>query len=307
MDMNSARERLEQLTDRRRRRFLHGGGLAAAGLIAGVGMPALAQTTTPAPAPAVPPADVLNFALNLEYLEAEYYLRGTRGLGLPEAAVQGTGNLGMVEGGRKVPFETRELQKVFEEVARDELAHVLFLRQALGQAAVARPMIDLSRSFNAAAQAAGLVPAGGTFDPFANENNFLIGAFIFEDVGVTAYKGAAPLLEDKGLIEAAAGILAVEAYHAGYVRTVAFMRKLFKETRAISDLRDAADGAEDKDQPVIFFQNDSDPNSEYISNIAPVDDNALAFSRTPQEVLNIVYLGAQPGGFFPGGMNGTIR
>lgn len=241
-------------------------------------------------------SDVLNFALNLEYLEAEYYLRGTTGKGL-SAADAGVG-AGAVTGGSAVTFATPAFQQYSQEIAADELAHVRFLRSALGTARVSRPVIDLENSFNAAANAAGL---GATFDPFANEVNFLIGAFVFEDVGVTAYKGAAPLLENKTYLEAAAGILGVEAYHAGMVRTILYNIGGAAVTAAqkISDLRDSADGAGDKDQGVTAGGK---------ANIVPTDANGIAYSRSTTEVLKIVYLGGTTkGGFFPNGLNGNIK
>ncbi len=77
---------------------------------------------------------------------------------------------------------------------------------------------------------------------------------------------------------------------------------LIDATEKISDARDSLDGPEDKDQGVRMIGD--------ASNIVPLDANGLAFSRTAGEVLNIVYLtrmAAGQGGFFPNGVNGTIR
>jgi hypothetical protein len=244
---------------------------------------------------------ILNFALNLEYLEAEFYSFAVHGHGLPVAMTTGNGDHGAVKGGHQVPFKSGLVRGLAQEIAIDEKDHVAFLRGALGSAAVAMPNINLKDSFTAAAQAAGLIGKNQTFDPFANENNFLLGAFLFEDVGVTAYKGAAPLITNKTYLEAAAGILAVEAYHAGSVRYSLLSKNLGAATAKIAAARDSLDGPVHDDQGASM---------NGMVNVTPVDSNGIAFSRNPGQVLNIVYLNPKAvskGGFFPCGVNGTIN
>ena len=67
----------------------------------------------------------------------------------------------------------------------------------------------------------------------------------------------------------------------------------------ISDARDSLDGSSDDDQGIATA-------SDGASNIVPADANGLAYSRSPQQVHNIVYLtpdAASKGGFFPDGTN----
>lgn len=280
-----------------------------------------------AQAQTVTDADVLNFALNLEYLEANFYYYAVFGTPIPATSTTGVGTpvlttaLPINAGARAVTFTDPLVAQYAREIAADELAHVNFLRAALGATtAVAQPAIDVgitpNGAFSTAARAAGLIGASTAaaptfFDPYSTDENFLLGAFIFEDVGVTAYKGSSALLTNKTYIDAAAGILAAEAYHAAIVRTTLDQKgiatpALRAATESISNARDSLDGTSDLDQGIA----QTTTPIGLTSNIVPSDGSGIAFSRTAQQVLNIVYLNKAAvtlGGFFPAGVNGNIK
>jgi hypothetical protein len=257
---------------------------------------------------AISDKDIFNFALNLESLETEYYLMGTTGKGMDDS--DAGRNPGRVLGGHRVPWKNEDLHDFMREVAANELAHVRYYRKVLGADAVSRPEIDLAGGFAAAAKAAGL---GDNFDPFASEMNFFLGGMLMEDVGVTAYNGAAPLIRNKDFLQAAAGILAVEAYHMGMARSTLY--RMGEEARQaankISNARDMLDGAADVDQGLYVSMEDQPAPVAGRANIVPSDKDGKAFTRTPFQVLKIVYLtdkdGVSGGGLFPKGMNGNLR
>jgi hypothetical protein len=266
--------------------------LGAGAALAGSGSLAQAQTE-------ITDETIFNFALNLEYLESEYYLRGLTGQGLTaeDIGVQP----GDVTGGAAVPFATEAFRQFADELADNELAHVRYYREHLGAAAVDRPAIDLAGGFAAVGEAAGL---GAGFDPFADEISFFLGGMLFEDVGVTGYKGATPLIQDKKFQEDIAGILAVEAYHMGMARSVIYQAGVDAQAaaNAITEARGVLNGNPDIEQGV-------EVNEE--ANVVPSDEFGIAFSRTPNQVLQIVYLtpekGVTSGGFFPNGFNGELK
>ena len=295
----------EQAQDDIDRRSLMGRFGATAATVMAVGAAVTsgaALTSRPAEAQGITDFDILNFALNLEYVEAQYYIRAFLGRGLDPSDTNdpnGVGNAGFVLGGAAVPFKTESIAAYAQKITVDEVNHVRFLRRVLGNNAVAQPNIDLLNSFNGLALAAGLVPNANTqFNPFADEISFLLGAFVFEDVGVTAYAGAAALLQNKDYLSAAASILAIEAYHSGTVRTVLGALGQQKAADAISAVR--AKLGNGKEQGITV--------GNLRFNTSPSDTDSLAFRRTTTEVLNIVYAGRiTGGGFLPNQANGVIR
>jgi len=310
---------LDEVIVSSRRRLMMMSGTALAGLMLGNTTKANAQSTT------LTDADYLNFALNLEYLEAQFYTLANSGQTIDQIGIGIGAGTSATGGGTvtvkptgvascKVPFTIPAVASYASEIASEEQKHVKFLRGALGASAVAMPNIDLYNSFNAAAAAAGIGPA---FDPFANDVNFLLGSYIFEDVGVSAYHGAAGLLTNTANLSAAVGIHAVEAYHAGLIRTVLWgldqatpAAGIAGITIKISNLRAALDGTKDDDIGLMTVQDalNGTTTNFTASTIVNADSNTIGWSRTTQQVLNIVY--ASPtgvkGGFYPTGLNGNI-
>ncbi len=271
------------------------------------------------PNPLTDPA-VYNFALNLEYLEAEFYRRGVYGQGLPGELIGP--NPGAVLGGRRVQFRTPWIAEMFAEITEDETNHVRFIRQTISSSPlieINRPVIDLQTSFRMLGSQAGLGP---NFDPFADEESYILGAFIFEDVGVTAYVGGSDLIADGDLIEAAAGILAIEAYHAGAIRaTIAEMgSRMIAAADGIARARGAAESPNNQRPNRTTVNTVPGPKEQLISAgevfpgevvISPTDPQGRSFPRPPQDVLNIVFMNpdkeARRGGFFPDGVQGVVR
>lgn len=261
-----------------RRNFIKNVGLAGAGvlggaIIEGCGGNGLMHAAGPTP------DDVLNFALNLEYLEAEFYSVATTGATLGSSVI---GSSSMATGGNQVTFTDTYVADTAAEIARDEAEHVKFLRSAL-PSPVAEPAINL-----------GALGIG-----FGSQAQFLTLARAFEDTGVSAYGGAATLLtSNKTYLQAAAQILATEAYHAGNLRLSCILKNV------------APFSTDSMDIPPYDPAIDSG-GTQTTSAYFPTDSNGLSLIRTPSQVLMIVYhttsTGVTSGGFFPSGLNGNIK
>jgi hypothetical protein len=335
---NQETQLLDEIIVTSRRKMLTFGATSLAGLMLGT------SARSAHAASSYSDADILNFALNLEYLEANFYYLATFGTtidkanaastaaGAPLITLSGTvGTAGTVSGGSQVPFTTIPVSSYATETAVEEGKHVQLLLTALGTSAVAQPAINLGTSFQTLAMAA-QIPGGSSFSPYASDDAFLVGAYVFEDVGVTAYHGAAALITTPANLVTAAGILAVEAYHAGLIRTtinaidptgtsIASYTNLISTLRASlsqAGLLGAAPSAYDANPDDYGLANFSvtlgSGTTGTATRITDADPtNVIAFARNTTQVLNIVTGGGAVSGttqvspavgvFFPAGMN----
>jgi hypothetical protein len=267
----------------KRRSFLKNTGIAGLGvagtaLLGTAGLSAIPTAASGVGSPVTLSANdvaILNFALNLEYLEANFYTEATTGKSISEIGipVTGVGRQGQVTGGQQVNFDGNpdNVMTIAQQIAEDEQQHVVLLRTLLGSKAIAQPEINLA--------ALGTV---STLDEFLAE------ARAFEDVGVSAYGGAAPLIQSKTVLAIAARIALTEGEHTGNLRLLVALNRVPTMKVDAQDILPPPSG------------------TEYFSNV-----NGLTIVRTTSEVLAILYGNGTPGtdsgGFFPNGVNGSIN
>ena len=140
--------------------------------------------------------EILNFARTLEFLEAEFYRQGLENISEEELcnckALQEDSALA------DRAYEELETIQEHEEIHAEVLGETI---EELGGEPVEEPEFDF-----------------GLRVEFPGP--FLATAAQLEDVGVSAYAGAAPFIENEDLVAPALSIHSVEARHASFVRTL---------------------------------------------------------------------------------------
>jgi hypothetical protein len=151
-----------------------GGGAVLSALVPGIAM---------ASGGGRPPASfgkgdigVLNYALTLEYLEAAFYNGAT------------AANMAL----------SSQASAFLKVVTKDENAHVVFLKKALGSKAAKEPKFDF-KGANTSVE------------------TFMKTAAVLENTGVHAYSGQALNIKSAAYVKAAISILTIEARHASVI------------------------------------------------------------------------------------------
>ncbi|KAG1370270.1 desiccation-related protein PCC13-62 [Cocos nucifera] len=260
--------------------------------------------------------DLLEFPLNLEYLEAEFFLFGSLGHGLDQVAPYLTMGGPPPLGAKKADLDPL-IRDIVTQFAYQEVGHLRAIKTAVK--GFPRPLLDLSSStfaktMNDALQR-NLEPP---FDPYANGINFLLASYVIPYVGLTGYVGANSKLMSATAKRLVAGLLAVESAQDAVIRSLLYERARMKVepyditvaefTERISDLRNKLGSSGVKDEGIVVPPA-MGAEGKISGNVIAGNQYSLAYARTPQEILRIVYGNGDehtPGGFFPKGAQGHI-
>ncbi|XP_050364497.1 desiccation-related protein PCC13-62-like [Argentina anserina] len=262
--------------------------------------------------------DRVRFALNLEYLEAEFYLVGALGRGLDSTNPDYSNGGPPPIGGQKARLDDPDVARIIEEFAYQEVGHIRAITSAVG--GIPRPLLDISsatfaKAFNKIVGYSLKPP----FNPYANSVNFLLATYAIPYLGLNGYVGTLPSLITSSSRELIAKLLGVEGGQDAVVRSLLYKKAnqkvvpynitVAKFTNLISASRNLLGGCGNKDEGIILPNTMLGAENKTTSNVLSADANSLAYPRTPAEILRVLYGSGDesvPGGLFPKGANGAI-
>lgn len=260
--------------------------------------------------------DLLEFPLNLEFLEAEFFLWGSLGHGLDSQAPELAGGGPAPIGARMAHLDplTRDIVAQF---AFQEVGHIRAIKKTVP--GFPRPLLNMSReAFATVMNNAVGKTLDPPFDPYANTINYLLASYVIPYVGLTGYVGANPKLKTPAAKRLVAGLLGVESGQDAVIRTMLFERAMQKVepygitvaefTNKISILRNKLGNGGLKDEGLVVRRIEG-AEGKITGNVLVGDKDSLSYPRTPEEILRIVYSTGKenkPGGFYPKGAEGRI-
>ncbi|CAL4939352.1 unnamed protein product [Urochloa decumbens] len=274
------------------------------------------------PAPHIPVAvfpydvDPMQFATNLEFTEAEFFLHGAYGVGLdeiaPKLALGGPPSVGS----RKANLD-EVTWRIVAEFGLQEVGHIRAIQRTVG--GIPRPLIDLSpHNFARVMDEAFGYKLDPPFDPYVNSLNFLLASYVIPYLGLNGYVGTNPIIDGYETKKLLAGLLGVEAGQDAVIRALLFERRgeavppynitVAEFTDRVSALRNRLGRCGVKDEG-LTVPRELGAEGVLCTNVLSADRDSLSYARTPAELLRILYLTGDehvPGGFYPEGANGRI-
>nr|GMD42212.1 desiccation-related protein PCC13-62-like [Ipomoea batatas] len=264
--------------------------------------------------------DLMQFAGNVEFLEAEFFCWGSYGYGLDVLEP------GLVDGGpppkgvtkANLDFLTRN---IFKEFCNQEIGHLRAIRSRVGL--FERPLLDLStKNFAQLFDEAFGCKLEPPFDPYRDSLSYMLASYAIPYVGLVAYVGTNPningYITKRGVSQLLEGLLGVEAGQDAVIRQYLYERAshvVFPYRHTVADFtirisvlrnRLALCGIKDEGLLVPPFLG---AENRTTSNVLSADNESLSYKRTPAEILRILYTTSDehiPGGFLPLGGNGRI-
>ncbi|XP_044500683.1 desiccation-related protein PCC13-62-like [Mangifera indica] len=260
--------------------------------------------------------DLLEFPLNLEYLEAEFFLNAALGFGLDKVAPNLTMG-GPPPTGAQMAKLDPFTKNLILQFAWQEVGHLRAIKNTVK--GFPRPLLDLSpKSFAKVINNAFGKPLNPPFDPYCSSTNYLIASYLIPYVGLTGYVGTNPKLQGAVSKRLVAGLLGVESGQDAVIRALLYEKALEKVhpyditvaefTNRISELRNKLGRSGSKDEGLIVAKY-MGAERKIRGNVLAGDEFSVSYDRTPEEILRIVYGSgdeSSPGGFFPEGGNGHI-